>query len=111
MEMEASASSSSPVIPMAINASTRVEPAVPCRSPFSVDVVLQTIARDVSGEGTVAIDRAGAPVHGYRHHFHVVAVGGGERDRADRQGAAVGDVRRAIGGRGIVGGRERGRDK
>src|SRR5437773_156593 len=103
MEMEARVSMSRPVTPMAIKASTKLEPDTPRRSALLVDVVLQTIACDVSGERAIAIERSGLPVQGHRHHPHVIAVAGPQRGWTDGYGAVVHDASDDVGGVGIVG--------
>src|ERR1043166_10125959 len=111
METEARASMSNPVTPMAIRASTRLEPEIARRWRWLVDVSLETIARDVSGERAVAMGRSGLPIQPDRHHPHVIAVAGRNRSRADGHGAVVKDARSEIGAGGIVGGNKVGLDE
>src|SRR5262245_10129357 len=98
MEMEVSVSRSRPVMAMAIRASAKDEPDAPWGRRGLVDVVLQTIARDVSGECAGARQRAGFPGQTHRDEFHVVSVCGCQSSNwADGERALVHDAGVAVG--------------
>src|ERR1041385_3113140 len=76
------------VTPMLNSASSRVNPPVlPARR--LVDVVLKSIAADVSGELAAAVQISCLPVELKRDLLHVVAVGGADRRRGENHLARI----------------------
>src|SRR6185503_18418266 len=107
MDMDTSTSTRMPVMPAAINTSASEAPRR-CRL---VDVILQTIASDVSGEGAGTIQRAGVPTERDRDGAHVVAERGREGARGDRHPAAINDAGIAVGRVWIIRSGKSGRDE
>src|SRR5262249_32051254 len=81
------------VIPMPNIASIRVKPLARWRGPDLVNVVLKSIAANVGGEFTAAVETARLPIELDGDLFHVVAVGradgrvgNGQSPRIDQPG-------------------------
>lgn len=79
-------------MPVAIRASTSVEPVSFVVDCVLVDIVLEAIAGNVGRECSIAVDGTCPPIETNGHHSHLITVLAGQRNRLDPDCSAVDDA-------------------
>src|ERR1043166_2058121 len=87
--------------PLATNTSVSVKPCMDFRRGL-IDIILNSILRDVRDVGSRMRDPPGLPVERELQLAQVVGVTGGKGKRSDRHGAAVNGSPRPVGGSGVI---------